>query len=74
MVTRFSKFYITLFTAIWMGYGLYSLLVSKQNGIIGFFFGLGFSIVFSIAVWFSEWLMKNYRRIDQMSKEALSKK
>lgn len=71
-MTRFSKLYVSALTAVWIGYGLYSMIMHKPDSMTIFLFGLGFSIVFFIAVRFSQWLMKNNKRIDLMSKEMLT--
>lgn len=72
-MTRFSKFYITAMIAVWIGYGLYSMVTHKPDSMSTLLFGTGFSIVFFIAVLFSEWLRKNYKRIDTVSKDRVSK-
>lgn len=71
-MARFSKFYITALTIVWIGYGVYCMMIHKPNSLTVFLFGLGFTIVFFIAVWFSHWIIKNNKKIETMSKESLT--
>lgn len=69
----FSKMNVILFSLIWLGYGIYGLLKNFEHKWAVFLFGAAFSIVLFLAVCYSEWLMKNYRKIDRIREEKMHK-
>jgi len=70
---RFLYLYATVFSLIWLGYGLYAVISNKPSASNILLFGIAFSIVIFGASWFSNWLMGHYRRVDKMAKELLNK-
>mgnify|MGYP006892281331 CR=1 FL=1 len=69
----FSKMNIIFFSLIWLGYGFYGLFKNFEHKWAVFLFGAAFSAVLFLAVCYSEWLMKNYRKIERMRAEKMNK-
>ncbi len=72
IVKKFLTMYAVLFTAIWVGYGIYALWTNQESAHLILGLGVAFSIVICLASWFSYWLMRHYKRVDSMAKNILS--
>lgn len=72
-MSRFAKVYAGVFSAIWVGYGLISLIMGRPHSLSLLLFGIAFSIVIIPATWFSQWLMSKYRRVDAVSRDYFVK-
>ena len=68
-MSRFAKLYVTVFSVIWIGYGLFRIIQNKPAGLTVLLFGIAFSVVFFFATWFSQWVLWNYQKVDRQSKE-----
>lgn len=64
-MSRFAKLYATLFSVIWIGYGLYSVYQQTPSSGLILLLGIAFSITIIAATWFSQWILKKYRILDQ---------
>ncbi|TGA97843.1 hypothetical protein E4665_10620 [Sporolactobacillus shoreae] len=73
-MSRFAKFYVSVFAIIWVGYGLFSVLMKQPHSLALLLFGASFAIVFFLATWFSQWIFRNYKRIDAMAKTIFAKR
>ncbi|WP_077614090.1 hypothetical protein [Caenibacillus caldisaponilyticus] len=73
-MSRFAKIYVAVFTAIWVGNGVFSLLVHRPGALNTLIYGVGFSVVFFMATVFSQWLFRRYKEVDKQSKKLLAKR
>lgn len=61
---RFWVGYGAIFSAIWIGAGLLSVMKGAPSSGLVLAFGIAFTVVFCGAVWFSSWLLSRYRKLD----------
>ncbi|WP_100486065.1 hypothetical protein [Sporolactobacillus pectinivorans] len=73
-MSSFAKFYVSVFSIIWVGYGLFSVLMKQSHSLALLLFGISFAVVFFLTTWFSQWIFRNYKRIDAMAKTIFAKK
>ncbi|GEL08086.1 hypothetical protein [Salisediminibacterium halotolerans] len=73
MSKRYAIAYASVFSAIWIGYGLYSVITDQPGAMTILLFGIGFAIFVSLLTWFATWIVKHYQKIDVASKEILDR-
>lgn len=73
-VKKFLFIYASVFSVIWIGYGIYAMLTNQPSAGLVLSFGLAFSVVVFAASWFSTWLMGHYKKIDSMAKNIIGEK
>ncbi|RKO60781.1 hypothetical protein [Caldibacillus debilis] len=71
---RFFLGYALAFSAVWIGYGIYSAFAGFPHAAALLAFGFAFSAVLFLASWFSYWLMGYYKNADQLTEKILGKK
>ncbi|NBJ69409.1 MULTISPECIES: hypothetical protein [Clostridia] len=69
---KFLTVYASVFTTIWIGYGIYAWWSGKESASLILGFGIAFSAVICLASWFSYWLMCHYKKVDRVAKNILS--
>lgn len=69
---RFFIIYASVFSLIWIGYGLYAVISRQSNAGLILGIAIAFAVVMTLATWFSYWLMGHYKQIDNLAKEIIS--
>ncbi|SJZ62211.1 hypothetical protein [Garciella nitratireducens] len=71
---KFLMIYASVFSFIWIGTGIYAIITNQPSHYGVLLFGLAFSFTIFLTSWFSNWLIKHYKKIDTMTKNLSIKK
>ncbi|MBB6451456.1 hypothetical protein HNR44_003467 [Geomicrobium halophilum] len=74
MLRKISFWYTLAFIVLWNGYAVQQYFTGQPGAVQLFFFGIGFTVILLGATWFSRWLMKHYKVVDEKADEILSTK
>ncbi len=74
MSKTYAVIYASVFSGIWIIYGIVALLRDYQSAEVIFGFGLAFAGMVWLTTWFSKWLMKYYKTLDEIREKELKRK